>query len=116
MADLIHIEQLELSARIGVSEEERATTQRLTAALTFEPLGDLAKAGDDIQNTVDYFELSRAVQALARARPRKLLETLAADVAELLLRQFEIRTVEVELRKYVLPDTAFVAVRLRRER
>jgi hypothetical protein len=30
------------------------------------------------------------------------------------LREFAVRSVEVELRKYILPDTAHVAVRLHR--
>jgi phosphoglycolate phosphatase/dihydroneopterin aldolase len=113
---VIHIEQLELSTHIGVPDDERANAQRLTANVTFEPLFGLDGAGDEIANTVDYFQVARALQTLASSRPRKLIETLAAEIAELLLAQFDIRMVEVELRKYILPDTAWVAVRFRQER
>ena len=113
---VIHVEQLELSTHIGVTDNERASAQRLTANVSFEPTGHFAAAADEIQNTVDYFQVCRAVQELASERPRKLLETLAAEIAELLLTKFAIRVVDVELRKYIMPDTAFVAVRLRRER
>lgn len=114
MADAIHIEGLELSVHIGVPEEERANPQRLTVNLTLEPRRDFRELGDAIENTVDYFALSKAVQALARERPRKLIETLAEEIAALILARFAVRRVEVELRKYILPDTAFVAVRLSR--
>ena len=35
-------------------------------------------------------------------------------IAAMILARFPVRRVEVELRKYILPDTAFVAVRLSR--
>ena len=116
MPDLIHIEQLELSAHLGVPGDERAAPQRLTANLTLEPRRDMQALDDALENTVDYLSVARAVQALARERPRRLLETLAIEIADLLLARFAIRAVELELCKFILPDTAFVAVRLRRER
>jgi dihydroneopterin aldolase len=45
-----------------------------------------------------------------------LIETLAEEIAGLLLERFPLRAVEVELRKFILTDTAYVAVRIRRER
>jgi dihydroneopterin aldolase len=116
MPDLILIEALELSARIGVPEEERGAPQRLTVNLVLEPIEDFRALNDRIEKTVDYFQVVRTVQALASARPRQLLETLGEEIAEEVLARFAVRVVEVELRKYILPDTAFVAVRLRRAR
>lgn len=116
MPDTIHISKLELSAHIGVPDEERVAPQCLTVSLVMEPLQDFSQLGDDIANTVDYFAVAKAVQALAGERPRKLIETLAEEVASLVLTRFAVRAVEVELHKFILPDTAFVAVRLRRER
>lgn len=115
MADCIHIEQLELTAHIGVPDVERATPQRLKVNLTLEPMRGFEILGDDLEKTVDYFAVCTEVQALAAARPRKLIETLAEEIAALVLGRFAVRAVEVELRKYILPDTAHVAVRLRRE-
>jgi dihydroneopterin aldolase len=116
MPDTIHISELELSTHIGVPDEERATAQRLTVSLVLEPSRNFAQLGDEIANTVDYFTVCRAVQALAEDRPRKLIETLGEEIAALVLSRFAVRAVEVELRKFILPDTAFVAVCLRRER
>jgi dihydroneopterin aldolase len=114
--DRIHIEQLELSARLGVLDEERSRPQRLTVTLRLEPQREFDALSDDITNTIDYFSVCRAAQALCTARPRKLLETLAEEIATELLAQFPIRAVDIELRKYILPDTAFVAVHIHRER
>lgn len=116
MADLIRIEALELSACVGVPDTERAAPQRLTAHLTLEPRRDFCALEDRLENTIDYFAVARSVQKLAQARPRKLIETLAEEIASEVLARFAVRAVEVELRKFILPDTAFVAVRLRRQR
>ena len=114
--DLILIDTLELSAHIGVPEEERQAPQRLTLHLALQPRRAFHDLGDDIANAVDYFAVAKSVQALVRERPRRLIETLAAEIAAHILQRFAVEAVEVELRKYILADTAFVAVKLRRER
>ena len=116
MTDRILIDGLELSSCIGVPDEERATAQRLTANLMLEPIRDFTALGDTLENTVDYFRACAEVKALALARPRRLIETLAEDLAALLLTRFALRAVEIELRKYILSDAAFVAVKIRRPR
>ena len=116
MPDRILIDSLVLTAFIGVPDEERAAAQRLTVNLVLEPIRDFTTLGDAIENTVDYFRVCEDVKALGLVRPRHLLETLAEDIAARLLARFALRAVEVELRKYVLPDTAFVAVKIARSR
>jgi dihydroneopterin aldolase len=116
MPDCIRIESLELTSRIGVPEEERAQEQRLTVSLVLEPTRDFRALDDRLENTVDYFAICEAVKALSLARPRLLLETLAGDIAQELLARFPLRAVDVDLHKYILPDTAYVAVQIRRER
>ena len=116
MHDRILIEGLELSSHIGVPDEERAKAQRLTANLVLEPLRGLHGLEDKIENTVDYFAVAEYVKTLALRRPRHLIETLAEEIASELLARFPLATVEVELRKFILPDTQFVAVAIRRER
>ncbi|MCE9608778.1 MAG: dihydroneopterin aldolase [Chthoniobacter sp.] len=114
--DRILIDSLELSACIGVPDDERATTQRLTVNLVLEPIGDFTALDDAIENTVDYFHVCEEVKALTLARPRRLLETLAEDLATMLLDHFPLQSVGLELRKYILHDTAFVAVAVHRQR
>ena len=45
----------------------------------------------------------------------KLIETLAEETAAHLLAQFNLRKVEVEVRKFVLPDANYVSVTAIRE-
>ena len=114
--DTIHISRLELFLHIGVPDEERAAAQRLTVSLTLEPARDFRALGDDIVRTVDYFSVCEAVKTLAGGHPRRLIETLAEDIAAHLLERFALTAVEVDLRKYILPDTEYVGVRIRRTR
>ena len=114
--DRIRIESLELSAQIGITEEERAHPQRLTLSLTFEPAHGFSEVRDDIQRTVDYTSVCTAARTLVQERPRQLLETLGEEMANALLAQFPIRALRLELRKYVVPETAFVAVELERKK
>jgi dihydroneopterin aldolase len=114
MADQILVENLELSSVIGVPEEERARAQRLTVSLTLEPMRDFRRLGDSLENAVDYAAVTEFVKALSAARPRRLIETLADEIAVALLSRFPLRAVNVELRKFILSDAAFVAARVRR--
>ena len=114
MPDQIHIEALEVRAHIGVPEAERAAPQRLTVTLTLEPKAHFRTLGDQIEATVDYAAVCEAVKALAAARPRRLVETLAEEIATELLARFPIRHIAVEVRKFILPETDYVAIRIER--
>ncbi|HEV7868652.1 MAG TPA: dihydroneopterin aldolase [Chthoniobacteraceae bacterium] len=116
MADEILIEGLALRARIGVTEAERAEPQLLAVNLTIETGREFGSFADEIEHTIDYAVVCQAVKALGMARPRQLIETLGHEIATMIIQQFGASAVEVELRKFVVPDTAFVAVSLRRER
>jgi 7,8-dihydroneopterin aldolase/epimerase/oxygenase len=116
MEESIVVSQLEVRAHVGVAPAERGAEQRLTVCLRLVPTRGLAGLGDDIANAVDYATVCAAVRQEAEGRPRRLIETLAGDIAGLLLARFPLRAVEVEVRKYILPDTEYVAVRIWRER
>ena len=112
---IIAIKSLEVTARVGVPEEERSQPQKLLMDLSFTAADQPVDLGDDITLTVDYFAVSRRVIAIAADRPRKLIETLADDTAAILLGEFALRWVEITIRKFILPDTEWVSVSLRRE-
>jgi dihydroneopterin aldolase len=114
--DWIEIRGLEVNAHIGVPEAERAEPQRLLVDLRLRPPRDFSRLPDSIVATVDYFVVTQRVVALAAERPRQLIETLADDIATAVLREFAVRRVEVTVRKFILPNTEFVAVHCARER
>ncbi len=116
MADAIHIEQLELHAHIGVPDEERARPQRLTVCLTLWPIDRFDGLHDDLANAVNYAAVAGRVRDFVATRRDKLIETLATGIAGQLLGEFAISAVRVEVRKYVIPASDYVAVIVTRRR
>lgn len=114
--DRLHLEQLELDARIGVTDDERAKPQRIVINLTIWPNVRFDELHDEINRTINYVELCRASRKFVQSREWKLIETLASDLSSELLDKFPIQAVEIELRKFVLPNTAFVSGTIRRSR
>lgn len=110
----IHIEGLRVPTRVGVPDEERATAQDVAICVTMVPERAMVGLGDTIGKTVDYFAVSERVAAIASEGERKLIETLAEDVAEVLLREFALESVIVEVRKFILENADYVAVKLQR--
>ena len=107
--DAIHIEQLEVLARVGVTNNERASTQRLTVSITIWPEDQFDSLHDDIARAIDYSAVCTAARNFVATRSDKLIETLAASLAEHLLGTFPLRQVRIELRKFVLPDAQYAA-------
>ena len=112
--DEIRIEALELLARVGVPEAERVEPQRLVVSLTLQPTIPFTELGDDLSRTVDYAAVCDELRRFAAERRVKLIETLAHEMAEHLLCSFALVRVELELRKFILPETRYVAVRVTR--
>jgi 7,8-dihydroneopterin aldolase/epimerase/oxygenase len=109
-SDQIHIEQLELSARIGVPEKERSTPQRLTVSISFWPYCERRDMADKIDNTVNYSIVAEETKNFVRDHSTSLIETLADRLATHLLKTFRIQKVTVELRKFPLEDAKHVSV------
>jgi len=112
--DCISIEQLEVFARVGVTENERGFPQRLTLTISVWPDKSFDNLEDDIAQTANYSAICAAARDFTRDHSTKLVETLAAQLASHLLQIFPIRKVRLELRKFVLPDAKHVSVILTR--
>lgn len=114
VSDRIHIEQLEISTRIGVPEKERSTPQRLTVSISFWPYHDKRDLADKIDNTVNYSIVAEETKNFVLEQSTNLIETLADRLAMHLLKTFRIQTVTVELRKFPLEDAKHVSVTVTR--
>lgn len=113
--DCIHVEQLEVFTRIGVTDNERASPQRLLLSMTIWPRKDFDSANDDIANTVDYSALCAATRDFVEASAGRLIETLARNLAEEMLVRFPVRRITIQIRKFVVPNTEYVSVTLTRD-
>lgn len=114
--DSITLSGLRITSWIGVPAEERAHPQALEATVIMTPVRGLAGLGDLIEHTIDYAVVARQVQEVAVAQKRRLIETLAEEIADVLLAAHPLHHVTVEVRKFILPHCGHVAVRLSKER
>jgi dihydroneopterin aldolase len=115
MSDLIRIVDLEVFSHLGVGDEERREAQRLlvSAEMSVATFAHAAKT-DDLSRTVNYFDVAQRIQLVAARRPRKLLETLAEELATELLKGYAMQKLTLEIKKFILPDTQYVSVKIER--
>lgn len=106
----IKIVDLEVFYCVGVSDEERATAQRLlvTVDITFD--FSVAAVSDRITKTIDYFELTQKLLNFGELRSWKLLEKLAANMADFVLAEYKPQQVTVEVKKFAIPQAHHVSV------
>ena len=107
--DEIHIEQLEVSSVIGVSEHERKTPQRLTINLSFWPRRQTRDMEDKIDHTINYAIVAEETLRFVQNERVNLIETLADGLAAHLLKNFPIQKITVEIRKFPLEHAKYVS-------
>lgn len=112
--DTIEIRRLKLITHVGVPDEERMAAQTVLATLRMTPSQGFDGLADEISRTIDYHQIALEIEALALDRPRKLIETLATDIAGHLLRNHPLARVAVTIEKHILPQTECVAVHIER--
>ena len=114
MADTLTICGLTAQCRLGVLESEQATPQEVQVDL--ELAIDAAKAAqrDEVNDAVDYARLVAVVKALVEGHAYRLMETMAEDIAALILREFPTPEVEVKVTKRALPGIESATVEITR--
>lgn len=106
----ISIVDLEVFYRVGVPEAERAKPQRLLLTVEMEFDFSAATRSDDIRDTIDYFTVSQRLLKFGEGRSWKLIEKLAADIADMVLSGFKPQSVTVEVKKFAIPQARHVSV------
>ena len=109
--EVYEISDRKVSGHIGVSEEERATAQTLAVTLRFRTFGRFQDLNDAFSKTVDYSEVAAELSRFVSESKYSLIETLVSQLADHMIKKFRLAYLEVELKKFVLPDTNYVSVR-----
>ena len=114
--DVISIIDLEVHYRVGVPDSERAQPQRLLLTVALETDFSAAAKTDSISDTIDYFAVTQRLLKFGEGREWKLIEKLAADIADLILAEFKPQSVSVEVKKFIIPQARHVSVALAKRR
>ncbi len=108
----ISIVDLEVFYRVGVPDAERAQPQRLLLTVEMETDVNAAAKSDSIADTIDYFAVTQRLLKFGGDREWKLIEKLAADIANAILSEFKPRSVGVAVKKFILPQARYVSVQI----
>ncbi len=99
MPDRVFIRGLALETQIGIHAHEKPLRQRLILHLEMSAALTASARSGRIEETIDYRSVAERIQAVVRGRSFALVETVAEAVATLVLTEYPVRKVLVELEK-----------------
>ncbi len=97
--DIIYLHGLKVECVIGVWAWERRIKQPITIDLDMAADIRRAARSDELDDTLSYKGVAKRVTAFVGASRFKLVETLAEEVARVLLEEFAIPWVRVKVNK-----------------
>jgi dihydroneopterin aldolase len=97
--DKILISKIDCMAAVGVTPEERSSTQRLSIDLEFLIDAQKPAASDSIRDTIDYAKVAAVVAEVCASQPFHLIETIAERIAQRVLSDFPTPGTRVLVRK-----------------
>jgi dihydroneopterin aldolase len=97
--DIIFLRDLQVETLIGIWEWERKIRQ--TVAIDLEMSADIRKAAasDNVQDTLNYKSVAKRIQAFVAESSFQLVETLAENIAAIVLSEFPVAWVRVRVNK-----------------
>jgi FolB domain-containing protein len=114
MSDKIFIKNMVLPCKIGLSEKERRKKQDVIVDV--EIFRDLREAGisDNISKTASYSEITRKISKLVSGCEARLLESIAQNIASLLLEDSGTGKVTVRVRKKKYSRNPLIGIEITR--
>ncbi len=113
--DLVYIRELEVETVIGVYDWEREIRQRIN--LDLEMGTDIRQAAntEDVDNTLNYKSVSDRLIEFIEQSEFLLIETMAEQIAEIVLHEFSVKWLRLRLGKPgAVPQAADVGVIIER--
>ena len=97
--DHIYLHDLEVEAVIGIHAWEQRIRRRLRFDIELDT--DIRSASDsgDIGDTIDYAAVADCVRAIVTRGPHVLLESLAEEIAQTLLKRFGSHSIRLTVGK-----------------
>lgn len=97
--DIVYIRELKIETIIGIYDWEREIKQ--TVSLDIEMAADTAKAAktDDIEDALNYKAVGKRIISFVEASEYQLVETMAEDVAQIILEEFSVEWLRLRVSK-----------------
>ncbi len=115
--DSIFLSDMKVETIVGIWDWERKIRQTVSIDLQLGADIKRAAASDSIDDTLNYKLVAKRVQQFVAESSFKLVETLAENIAEVVISEFEVPWVEVRVNKPgAIRGARDVGVKIRRER
>ncbi len=97
--DNLFVKNLRVDANVGVQEVERDNSQPLLFSLRLYTEISKAAAAGELEDSVDYYRVSRWLADYVAEKKWKLLETLAEEVCRQCLGKFSVDEIDLTIEK-----------------
>lgn len=115
--DKITIKEAVYPCTLGVNEEEKSQKQIVISDITL--FFDIKKAGisDSIHDTINYAEINNTLKKFIDSKSFCLIEKIAEDVAQIILRDWPVNKVNVKVKKPgAIRNASYAGVSITREK
>lgn len=113
--DIVYIQDLSIDTVIGVYDWERECRQTVRLSLEMETDIRMAAAHEDLSHTLDYNAIAQRLTAFVQGSEFQLIETLAEQVAALVMSEFGVPWLRLQVSKPgAVPAAKDVGVRIER--
>jgi dihydroneopterin aldolase len=97
--DIVFIRDLRIDTVVGIYDWERRIRQSVSIDLDMQSDNRKAAASDGIGEALDYKAVAKRVIAFVEGQSFQLVETLAERIAELVLAEFDVPWLRLQLSK-----------------
>ncbi|MDO6782531.1 dihydroneopterin aldolase [Neptunomonas phycophila] len=113
--DIVFVEGLQIETVIGIYDWEREIRQRVVLDLELGTDIKLAAQTEEIDNTLNYKAVCDRLIEFVQESEFLLVETMAEEIASLLMREFSVSWLALKLAKPdAIPAAAAVGVKIER--
>jgi dihydroneopterin aldolase len=96
---LIKIKNLKLKTVIGIHEWESAIDRQIIINIEIETDHEKSLSSDEISDAIDYDSIVSKIKDLISKNRYKLVEKMAQEIAELIMKDFRVKRCNLELDK-----------------
>lgn len=97
--DIIHLQSIETNTTIGIYPHEKTSKQPVIIDLKIYTDIKKASISENIYDTCDYANLTKFIVNYLNNSKFNLIETLAETLAEILLKEFKLKKIDLKISK-----------------
>jgi len=113
--DKIILTDLRIDAVIGIWDWEKRNPQTISIDLEMQTDTKKVSQSDSIEDVLDYKAVSKRVKQFIQASQFNLIETLAENVAKIILEEFDVQWLKLRISKpFAIRDSRNVGVSIER--